>query len=107
MKSPLSLTKALCAVIARKRPPEVFSYLEELFTEKELELAEKRLRIAVLLDGGLPYSQIQKELKVSAATIAMVAEMKQRENFAKLMSQIERELARFRWLKERLNYRRR
>lgn len=102
MKSPLSLTKALCAVMVRKQPPVVFNYLQELFTEKELELAEKRLRIAVLLDEPLPYSQIQKQLKVSAATVAMVSEMKQRPGFAQLLAQVERELERFRWLKNRL-----
>ncbi len=87
--------------MVRKRPPEAFSFLAAVFTEKELELAEKRLRIAVLLDEQLPYSQIQKELKVSAATVAMVSEMKQEDIFAKLLLQIQRELSRFRWLKGR------
>ncbi len=102
-KSSLSLTKALCAAMKRQSPPQMFSFLQEIFTPKELELVEKRLQIALKLEEGLPYSKIQQELKVSAATVAGVSEQRKGLEFAKLVLAVQKELTRFQWLRKRLN----
>lgn len=99
MKSALSLTKAFCAAMARKKPHDTFAALQEIFTEKELELAENRLRIALLLEEGLPYSKIQKELRVSAATVAAVSEQRKKKSFMIVIELVDKELHRFRWWK--------
>lgn len=102
MKSTLSLVKAFSTLLSRKKAPEVFDFLSVLFTEKELDFAEKRLQVAQMLERKNSYSVIQKELKVSAATVASVSELMKNSTFLKISSEMTKELYKFSWLKEKL-----
>lgn len=95
----LSVVKAFSTVISRGKPPEVFELLQAILTNKELEHIETRLRVAALLQSGLSYTQIQKELKVSAATVATVSEQLKQPVFLELISKVGKELARFRFFR--------
>lgn len=97
----LSVVKAFSAVLSRGKSPEVFELLQAILTDKELEHAETRLRVAFLLNDGQSYTSIQQELKVSAATVAMVSEQLKQPVFAELVSKVEKELARFRFFRKR------
>lgn len=92
-----SLTKALSQILAHQPQEQVFAFLQAVLTEKELTFVEKRLRIARLLEQEYSYVAIQKELKVSAATVASVSDQMKQPNFQKLSAALERELARFTW----------
>ena len=94
---PLSLTKALSAVFSKSTGKENLSLLQAALTAKEVELVEKRLRVARLLRLGYPYTSIQRELKVSAATVASVADQLKSKSFTRLVEAVEKELERFRW----------
>jgi uncharacterized protein YerC len=101
MKSEFPLLKAFSVILSRQKPPNLFDYLEEVFTEKERQFVERRLRIARLLLEDKSYLVIQKELKVSAATVAQVAkQLEERPAFAKLLTQLEKEVSRFQWFKQ-------
>jgi uncharacterized protein YerC len=103
MKSSLSMMKVLAKILSRRSAPQVFELLENILTEKEKEFVENRLRIAFLLRQGASYTKIQDELKVSAATVAVVAEQLKQEKFSLLVDQVEKEMTRFAWLKKRLH----
>lgn len=94
-----SLTKAWCTILTRQSPQEVFAYLQEVLTDKELEYVEKRLRIARLLEEDASYTQIQQSLQVSAATVAQVVQMRQRPRFAQLTVLLKKELEKFAFIK--------
>lgn len=51
---------------------ECYSYFEDLCTIKELLDMAQRLDTAILLSQGMSYSQINKEVNVSPATIGRV-----------------------------------
>lgn len=102
MKSSLSMTKVLAKIFSKRTAPQIFELLKSILTEKELDFVENRLRIAFLLRQSKSYSQIQQELKVSAATVAVVAEQLKDPEFAKLVDQVEKEMTRFSWLKKRI-----
>jgi len=102
MKNTLSMTKVLSKILSRKTAPEIFDLLPQILTDKELEFVENRLRIAFLLRRGNSYTEIQKELKVSAATVAVVAEQLKQEQFSAFVDQVEKEMTRFAWLKKRI-----
>lgn len=94
------MTQALSTVLSRQGGRGAFALLGTILTDKELEYVEKRLRIARMLENGFSYTQIQDELQVSAATVATVSEqMSSSEAFRKLVSEVEKEMARFRWLR--------
>lgn len=103
MESELYLTKALAKIMASKTPVEAFSLLEQILTDKEIQFVERRLRIGIMLRRGEPYTTIQKKLKVSAATVAVVADQLKKEEFAHLVAEMEKELARFAWLKQKMS----
>ncbi len=97
-----SMTKAFASVLSRQNGKGAFALLSTILTDKELEYVEKRLRIARMLENDFSYTQIQKELKVSAATVASVSEqMSSDEAFKKLVAVVEKEMARFRWFRRR------
>lgn len=102
MKSSLSMVKVLAKIFSRRSAPQIFELLESILTDKEKEFVENRLRIAFLLRQGKPYTKIQEELKVSAATVAVVAEQLKQEKFSSLVDQVEKEMTRFAWLKKRI-----
>jgi uncharacterized protein YerC len=101
MRSEFPLLKAFSVILSRQKPPGLFDYLEEVLTDKERLFVERRLRIARLLLEEKSYMEIQKELKVSAATVAQVAkQLEDRPAFAKLLTQLEKEVSRFQWFKQ-------
>jgi uncharacterized protein YerC len=96
------LTKALAKILAHQPAPQTFELLRQILTDKELEYVERRLRIAMMLRQGSPYTKIQEDLKVSAATVAIVADQMKQPDFTGLVNKLEKETARFKWLRERL-----
>jgi uncharacterized protein YerC len=58
-----------------KDPEESLSFLQDFFTETELEMYSKRMAIAYWLKKKRSYANIRDNLKVSSATIAQVANM--------------------------------
>lgn len=51
----------------------VRNLLEDLFTYKEIGDLASRLNVALLLDSGVSYSEIEKQTGASATTIARVS----------------------------------
>lgn len=92
----LSTTKALATVFSRRSGAENFGYLLALLTEKELVLIENRLRIGLRLQEGVSYLSIQKELHVSAATVALVAKDLENPEYASLLTHLHKEFQKFR-----------
>lgn len=102
MKSEFPLLKAFSVILSRQKAPGVYDILAEVLTDKERQFVERRLRIAHLLMEEKSYMAIQKELKVSAATVASVSDLlATRPQFAKLAAQVEKEIGRFQWFKQR------
>lgn len=52
---------------------ECYMFFEDLCTVSELHLMAQRLEVARLLGEGLPYREISKRTKASAATISRVS----------------------------------
>ncbi len=100
MKSEFPLLKAFSVILSRQKPPSLFDSLAQVLTEKERLYVERRLRIAQLLLAEKSYLEIQKELKVSAATVAQVAkQMEENPALVKLAAALEKEISRFQWFK--------
>jgi len=65
----------LAQVIADIKDQEkALIFLDDFLTQTESVALSKRIAIAFYLDKGMSYEQIKKELKVSSATVATVAE---------------------------------
>ncbi|HAU99302.1 MAG: hypothetical protein UX04_C0002G0185 [Microgenomates group bacterium GW2011_GWF2_45_18] len=56
-----------------KSQQELSAFLDVFLSHDELEMFSKRLQIAHLLNDDVSYTQIQKKLQVSPATIAAIA----------------------------------
>lgn len=61
------------AILTLKTLKEVNNFLKDLLTPKEIEIFTKRFQMAKLLDRGLPYVKIAKQLKVSTTTVTRTA----------------------------------
>lgn len=95
------MSQALATVLSQQNSKNAFALLSTILTQKELEYVEKRLRIARMLENNFSYMQIQKELQVSAATVASVSQqMTTNEQFQQLVRVVEKEMARWRFLKK-------
>lgn len=71
-----TLEKNFATVFADlKTISEVQAFLQDFLTETERAIFAKRLGVAVLLQAGKSYEEIQKILGVSSATISTVMEM--------------------------------
>lgn len=69
------LSEMMIGVISELNSPlEIKTVLTDLLTESERLSIVKRLGIALYLDKGRSYEDIKKNIKVSSATIASVAE---------------------------------
>lgn len=97
-KTDYTLTKAFAKILSSQEAPDALQLLTEILTEKELEYIERRLRIALMLKKGESYTKIQKELQVSAATVAVVAEQMKQPGFQALVNHLHKEISRFRWI---------
>jgi uncharacterized protein YerC len=96
------LTKALAKILANQPAAKTFELLSQILTDKEVDYVERRLRIAFMLRQGHPYTKIQDELKVSAATVAVVADQMKQPEFEDLVNRLEKEMSRFKWISGKL-----
>ena len=63
------LMKALADL---ETPEECYSFFEDLCTIKEIMDMAQRLDVAIMLDAGVNYQEINKKTGVSTATISRV-----------------------------------
>lgn len=93
------LLKALCAVAQKRGARQQYNWLLATLTEKEALNLERRLEVARLLRAGASYTEIQKLLQVSAATVAQVSQqLNELPEFAQLIKFLDRE--QLRWWKK-------
>ncbi len=86
------LVKALCSAASQRGARQQYDWLVAALTEKELQNLERRLEVARLLQAGASYTEIQKELQVSAATVAQVSQQLQESaDFVSLLKFVGRE----------------
>lgn len=72
IESDALLVDLFIAASTTNNPEEAGLFLSALLTPKELGFLARRLRIAILLSLGYPYSTIQKALTTGPQTIAKV-----------------------------------
>ena len=66
-------TDLLCeAILKLKTIEEVYAFLDDVCTIKEVQDVAQRLKVATLLQEGISYLQISKETGASTATISRV-----------------------------------
>ena len=67
-------TDLLCdALLKLKNIDEVYAFLEDICTIKEIKDLSQRLRVAKMLREGTSYIQISRETGASTATISRVS----------------------------------
>lgn len=62
------------ALLKLRNPDEIKIFLKDLLSNAEQESIAARVNIAMMLDQGTPYTQIERETGASSATIAKVSE---------------------------------
>ncbi len=68
------ILKDFCAVlIGMKSEDAIFRFLKDLLNRKERLMLVRRLQVAFLLNQGMSYDDIKKNLKVGKATIARIS----------------------------------
>jgi uncharacterized protein YerC len=91
------LLKALCSVAQQRGARQQYAWFVAALTPKEALNLERRLEVARLLQAGASYTDIQKLLHVSAATVAQVSQQLQESSeFADLIKFVGREQNRWR-----------
>lgn len=91
------LLKALCSVAQQRGARQQYAWFVAALTPKEALNLERRLEVARLLQSGASYTDIQKLLHVSAATVAQVSQQLQDSSeFADLIKFVGREQNRWR-----------
>lgn len=60
-------------IIKLETQEECYRFFEDLCTIKEVQDMSQRLKVAKLLEAGMPYQQIAQETKASTATISRVS----------------------------------
>jgi TrpR-related protein YerC/YecD len=76
MQHPLrteAVEELLSALRLSKCNDELFNFMLDVTTPRELSEMAQRLHVAQLLSGGMAYAAIEKETGASAATIARVS----------------------------------
>jgi TrpR-related protein YerC/YecD len=74
MQRQVDLTTLVEAFLSLKNKHEIESFLSDILTKSEQETLIMRLRVARMLEEGLPYKHIEKETGASSATIAKISE---------------------------------
>jgi uncharacterized protein YerC len=93
-KTAQSLKVQLATLLADlDSPTAVEAFLDDFLSETELSVLTKRLGILWLLDQGLSYQEIAEELKVSSATIASIAQVKEKKGVQLVVSVINRNIS--------------
>jgi TrpR-related protein YerC/YecD len=62
------------AFLKLRTQEEIKAFLKDLLTNAEQASICARLKIALMLESGIPYTQIERETGASSATIAKVSE---------------------------------
>lgn len=62
------------ALLKLRNTEEIKIFLKDLLSNAEQESIAARVNIAMMLDKGIPYTQIERETGASSATIAKVSE---------------------------------
>lgn len=70
---------------------ETLQFLNDFFTESELEAFAKRLAIAYWLKKKRTYQNIKDNLKVSSATVASTEKEMKKEGFGLILKKVEAE----------------
>lgn len=60
------------AILTLKTEEEIYDFFQDLCTVTELRAMEQRFEVAVLLQGGMVYSDILERTGASSATISRV-----------------------------------
>lgn len=60
------------AILKLESLEESYRFFEDLCTIKEVQDMSQRLKVAKLLEQGMPYQQIAQKTKASSATISRV-----------------------------------
>lgn len=66
-------------------------FIHDFFSTSEIDMMTKRLAIAYWLKKGRSYRNIEENLKVSTATIAIVQDAMEKEGFKLALKQLEAE----------------
>lgn len=86
------ITKTLAQTLADfKNLKEVYTFLEDFFTDSEIETFAKRLAVAYWLKKSRSYANIKQNLKVSSATIAEISSLMKTPGFQLALKKIEAE----------------
>lgn len=62
------------ALLKLRNTEEIKIFVKDLLSNAEQESIAARVNIALMLDEGIPYTQIERETGASSATIAKVSE---------------------------------
>lgn len=73
-----------------KKPEEIYEFLGTFLTEAELSMFARRLEIIRRLEENESYLTIQRELKVSSATVAAVAQLRDLEPVQAYLKKVRR-----------------
>lgn len=60
---------------------EIFNFLRDLLSEKEILEFSRRFEVALLLDQKVSYIQIEEKTKMSSTTIARISKFLKWENY--------------------------
>lgn len=69
-----NLNQLAQALLKLRNIDEIKVFLKDLLSNAEQESIAARVNIAIMLDEGIPYTQIERETGASSATIAKVSE---------------------------------
>ena len=67
-----AVEKLFDAILSLENKEECYAFFEDLLTVKEMQDLAQRMEVAMLLDKGMNYQQISKDVGVSTATISRV-----------------------------------
>lgn len=68
-----TVDEVLLAFLTLQDPEEVFAFLQDLCTVREIQELAQRLAVARMLAEGAHYTQVQRETGASATTISRVS----------------------------------
>ena len=89
-KDQRNIDQTLVRLIAELNSPAVVrEFLEAFFSPAERIVLAKRLAIAVMLEDQKSYTEIQRSLHVSSATVATVADLRKKNGMRKALQQIK------------------
>lgn len=93
--APLPVDEAIKQQLAQliadiKKPEEIYEFLGTFLTDAELSMFGRRLEIIRRLENNESYLTIQRELRVSSATVAAVAQLRDLEHVQNYMKKVKR-----------------